>query len=75
MAKLPGAMNLSVNISAVQLRGFSLPASIQAIAAETGFPANRVTIEITESALAEDLDHARAIAATLKDHGLQAGTR
>ncbi len=69
MANLPGAVTLSVNISAVQLRGSTLPKSIQALAEEAGFSPNRLTIEITESALTEDLDQARAIAATLKTNG------
>ena len=36
MANLPSAGTLSVNISPVQLRGFSLPINIQTIAEETG---------------------------------------
>ena len=69
VANLPDAITLSVNISPVQLRGFSLPTNIQAIAEETGFPLTRLVIETTESALTEDLDHARAISAALKAMG------
>lgn len=69
MANLPTSLTLSVNISPVQLRGFSLPTTIQAIAEQTGFSQSRLTIEITESALTGDLDHARSISAALKDGG------
>jgi PAS domain S-box-containing protein len=69
MANLPGAVTLSVNISPVQLRGPSLPINIQAIAEETGFSQSCLTIEITESALTEDLAHARIILTALKTGG------
>lgn len=69
MANLQSTATLSVNISAVQLRGFDLPAYIQEIADETGFSLRRLIIEITESALTKDLDHARTISSTLKTMG------
>lgn len=60
---------LSVNISAVQLHDLTLPDQIQAIASQCGFPVQRLTIEITESALAYDLDQARMTVAALKEMG------
>ncbi len=69
VAKLPSSIMLSVNISPVQLRGLGLPTNIQAIAEETGLSLKRLTIEITEGALIEDLDHARTISAALKSMG------
>jgi PAS domain S-box-containing protein len=61
-----GAFMLSVNLSPLQLRGSSLPSRIAATAAETGFPLDRLTIEITESALVNDLSSALQVAAELK---------
>src|SRR3546814_20886162 len=69
MAKLPSSVTLSVNISPVQLRDLSISNNIQKIAKETYFDLNRLTIEITESALQEDLSRARTILEDLKGHG------
>ncbi|WP_404711263.1 EAL domain-containing protein [Sphingomonas sp. MMS24-J13] len=73
MRDLPSHIALSVNVSPVQLRGSGLPANIQRIAAETGFSTNRLIIEITESALTDDLDHARTISTRLKSMGCKLG--
>jgi PAS domain S-box-containing protein len=69
MAKLPAHLTLAVNISPVQLRGLDLPTTIASASGETGFPADRLTVEITESALTEDLDRARSTSAALKAMG------
>ena len=69
MANLPSSIALSVNISPVQLRGRGLPRTIQTIAEKTGFSQKRLIIEITESALTQDLDHARTISTALKAMG------
>lgn len=61
-----GAFMLSVNLSPLQLRGSNLPTRIAATAGEAGFPLNRLTIEITESALVSDLPSALQVAADLK---------
>ncbi|MBZ9676318.1 EAL domain-containing protein [Mesorhizobium sp. ES1-1] len=73
MAKLPDHLNLSVNISPVQLRGLGLPRDIQKIAEQSGFSLERLMVEITESALTEDLNSARMIAAALKAMGCKLG--
>jgi PAS domain S-box-containing protein len=57
---------LSVNISPMQLLGFRVPERIADAAARGGFPLNRLTIEITESALLDDLPRAQAVAHELK---------
>lgn len=69
IADLPSSVTLSVNISPVQLRELSLPTDIQTIANQTGFSLKRLVIEVTESALTEDLDHARTISSALKTMG------
>ena len=61
-----GTFMLSVNLSALQLRRSNLPARIADAAAEVGFPLDRLTIEITESALVSDLPGALQVAAELK---------
>jgi len=63
---LPDSLVLSVNLSPTQLLDFTLPAQVAAAAARGSFPLDRLTIEITESALLEDLPRAQAVARELK---------
>jgi EAL domain-containing protein (putative c-di-GMP-specific phosphodiesterase class I) len=60
------ALTLSVNISPIQLLGDKLAERIADIAAQGGFPLNRLVIEITESALLNDLARAQDTARELK---------
>jgi PAS domain S-box-containing protein len=68
-ATLPGSLALSINISPVQLRDLSLPDQIQTIAATAGFATDRLIVEITESALADEAESARVIAQAFKSMG------
>ena len=61
-----GTYNLAVNISPRQLLGLNLAERLMALAAEGCFPLHRLTIEITESALVDDLERAQAAARALK---------
>jgi PAS domain S-box-containing protein len=60
------ALTLSVNISPTQLLRPRLPERIAELAAESNFPLNRLMIEITESALLDDLSYAQGVARDLK---------
>jgi PAS domain S-box-containing protein len=62
---LPPPLFLAINISPVQLRHLSLPSLIQDMADRTGFPLQQLIVEITESALVNNLDFARRISAEL----------
>ena len=66
---IPAPLTLSVNISPVQLRSSSLPGLIRKAAEGTTFPLTRLVIEITESALIDNLDHAASIAKELTEMG------
>jgi PAS domain S-box-containing protein len=66
---LPGAMQLSVNISPIQLRDRSLAKEFEEVARLTGFPLGRVMVEITESAMTDNLAQARLTAEELKELG------
>lgn len=46
-----GPLHLSVNVSVLQLLNEDLPESIAEVLRESGFPAHRLSLEITESAL------------------------
>lgn len=65
------ALTLSINVSAVQLRDAWLPQKIIKLLLETGFPAHRLEIEITERALLENLALAQSIIGSLKNQGIR----
>ncbi len=65
------ALTLSVNISPWQLRDAWLAQKIIKTLTETGFPASRLEIEITESALFDNLALAQSIAGSLKNQGVR----
>jgi PAS domain S-box-containing protein len=66
---MPSFLQLSVNISPIQLRDSTLTSRIESIAGRTGFSLNRLMVEITESALTNNLEQARLIAKELKELG------
>jgi EAL domain-containing protein (putative c-di-GMP-specific phosphodiesterase class I) len=60
-----------VNISPSQFTDGWLAHRIVRMLTETGFPPDRLVVEITESSLFADLDLARSIATSLKNQGIQ----
>ena len=62
-------LHLAFNISPRQLKDLSLPTQIRRLAENAGFPLEHATVEITESALADDIASARRIAGDLKAMG------
>jgi len=66
---LPEPLSLAVNISPIQLHYASLPRQIYQAAEDCGFPLPRLTVEVTESALVNNLERARKIASELRDMG------
>ena len=65
------SLTVSVNISPVQLRDPWLAQKIMKVLTETGFPARRCEIEITESALFDNLALAQSIVTSLKNQGVR----
>lgn len=63
------SLHMAVNLSPVQLQDTGLPALIAACAESAGFPLNRLTLEVTESALLRDVERANAVACELKALG------
>jgi diguanylate cyclase (GGDEF)-like protein len=66
----PAHLKIAVNISPVQFRDAALAEQIIKVLAETGFPAHRLEIEITEGALLEDRDQFSTIIRSLKNVGI-----
>ena len=62
---------LAFNISPLQFQDARLPAQIEAAARPSRFPLSRIQLEITESAVIDDLSAARAAINRLKNLGAQ----
>jgi diguanylate cyclase (GGDEF)-like protein len=67
----PSHLQLAVNISPQQVQDRWLPERILQILAETGFPPNRLEVEVTETALINDLEAARAALTSLQNVGVR----
>jgi diguanylate cyclase (GGDEF)-like protein len=67
----PSHLQLAVNISPQQVQDRWLPERILQILAETGFPPNRLEVEVTETALINDLEAARAALTSLQNLGVR----
>lgn len=65
------SLTLSVNISPAQLKDPWLAQKIVKLLTETNFPASRLEIEITETALFENLGIAQSIISSLKNQGIR----
>ena len=61
---------IAVNLSPIQLKDPLLAQRIMKILSETGFPANRLELEITESSLFDDLELALSTIQSLKNLGV-----
>jgi len=66
----PINLKLAVNISPVQFRDPQLAERIIKILTETGFPAGRLEVEITENSLMEDRQQALVIVQSLRNSGI-----
>ena len=64
-------IKISVNISPFQLADGWLAQRIVKTLADTGFPAERLVVEVTESSLFADLELARTIVTSLKNQGIR----
>jgi predicted signal transduction protein with EAL and GGDEF domain len=69
--KWPASVTLSFNISPLQLKDQTLALRILAILGETGLSPRRLEIELTESALVQDLESAQQVLGALRDAGVR----
>jgi diguanylate cyclase (GGDEF)-like protein len=67
----PNDMTLAFNISASQLKDRTLGLRILSILGEAGLPPYRLEIEITESALVQDLEGAQQVVGALREAGVR----
>ena len=68
-AQWPADIQISVNLSSLQLREPALPDRLNEIAEQASFPFNRLTFEITESSTIEDYNLPRSILGNLRSLG------
>lgn len=62
--------NVSVNVSAVQIRYTDIVSIVRNILYETGLPASRLELEVTESVLIDDFDYALHVLRGIKNLGV-----
>ncbi len=67
----PGEFILAVNISPSQIRDQWFPEKVLRTLRETGFPAQRLEIEVTESAMIGDVARAKSSLMSLKNQGVR----
>ncbi|MEZ5995153.1 MAG: EAL domain-containing protein [Hyphomonadaceae bacterium] len=67
----PGEFVLAVNISPSQIRDQWFPEKILRTLRETGFPPQRLEIEVTESAMIGDVARAKSALLSLKNQGVR----
>ena len=67
----PAHITLACNLSPIQLRDPNLPSTVAKVLAETGFPAARLELEVTESALVGDLALARRLLDEIRALGVK----
>jgi diguanylate cyclase (GGDEF)-like protein len=70
-ANWPSHTTVAVNLSPVQFKLPSLPATVRAILAETDLPAKRLELEITEGVFLSNDDHVHDMIGSLKGIGLK----
>ncbi|MXO93004.1 EAL domain-containing protein [Erythrobacter arachoides] len=70
-ASWPPVLRLSLNVTAMDLADRSFAEEMLALVAQSGFPADRLTLEITEQALVADLERSAKRLATLAEAGIR----
>ncbi len=67
----PGNFTLAVNISPSQIRDQWFPEKVLRTLREAGFPAPRLEVEVTETAMFGDMNRAKTALASLKNQGVR----
>jgi diguanylate cyclase (GGDEF)-like protein/PAS domain S-box-containing protein len=70
-AKWPEAISVAVNLSPVQFKSHALPTLVRMILSDTGLPAKRLELEITEGVFLSNDDHVHEMIASLKAIGVK----
>ncbi|MFC3713799.1 putative bifunctional diguanylate cyclase/phosphodiesterase [Sphingoaurantiacus capsulatus] len=65
------SLRLSVNVTADDLKFDDFDRTVMGVLRDTGFPVERLTIEVTEGGLMENLDKAALLLSALRDMGVR----
>lgn len=68
--KFPIETTVSVNVSTAQIEGADFISTLKSVLAETGLPASRLELEVTESVLIHDHARMRRIFSEIKELGI-----
>jgi len=66
----PGHIHLAVNVSPRQLQDPRMPERVLSVLTQTRFPADRLEVEVTETALINDIEAARVTLTSLQNLGV-----
>jgi diguanylate cyclase (GGDEF)-like protein len=66
----PGHIHLAVNVSPRQLQDLRMPERVLSVLSQTRFPAERLEVEVTETALINDIEAARVTLTSLQNLGV-----
>jgi diguanylate cyclase (GGDEF)-like protein/PAS domain S-box-containing protein len=70
-ARWPAQVSIAVNLSPVQFRSHSLPATVRAVLSDTGLSAKRLELEITEGVFLSNDEHVHDMIGNLKKIGVK----
>src|SRR3954452_11400372 len=70
-AKWPDGISVAVNLSPVQFKSHALPTLVRMVLSDTGLPANRLELEITEGVFLSNDEHVHDMIHSLKGIGLK----
>jgi len=70
-ASWPDSVRLAVNVSPYQLRNLGLPEMVDAVLAESGLPASRLELEITETAALDATPQISTMLGALGERGIR----
>ena len=70
-AALPGSIGVAVNVSPAQFSRGNLVALVQDALMQSGLAPERLTLEITETALMENLEQSQGVLKAIRDLGVQ----
>jgi len=70
-ASWPETISVAVNLSPVQFKSHALPTVVRMVLSDTGLPAKRLELEITEGVFLSNDDHVHEMIASLKAIGVK----
>ncbi|MEP7129745.1 MAG: EAL domain-containing protein [Sphingomicrobium sp.] len=70
-AKWPSNVSVAVNLSPIQFKSHALPTVVRMVLGETGLPAKRLELEITEGVFLSNDEHVHDMIGSLKAIGLK----